>query len=58
MTAEFYDVKAKAKVTAKVTGCEKYEKNGKYRYALKGETKDGRTLTVFCSKEKYDKACK
>ena len=25
------------------------------RYALKGKTEDGRSLTAFCSKEVYDK---
>ncbi len=58
MEASFYDVKAKAKVTAKVISREKYESKGKTRYALKGKAADGRTLTVFCSKADYDKAGK
>lgn len=52
MKASFYDVKAKAKVEteviAKVT-----TSNG--RYAFKGQTADGRSLTRFVSKADYDK---
>ena len=58
MEAEFYDVKSKEKVIAKVTSREKYEKNGHTRYALKAKTKDGRNLTKFCSEADYNKAGK
>jgi len=53
MEAEFYDVKAHAKVKTKVTDKVKYD-NG--RYAFKGQTKDGRPLTRFVKKEDFDKA--
>lgn len=53
MKAEFYDVKAKKKVTANVVGKVQFA-NG--RYALKGETADGRSLTRFVKKDDYDKA--
>ncbi len=44
MKAEFYDVKAKASVTAEVTEKVQYP-NG--RYAFKAKTADGRSLTRF-----------
>ena len=50
---EFWDVKARAKVKADVTKVVKYP-NG--RFAVKGETKDGLSLTRFVSAadaEKY-----
>ena len=55
---EFWDVKARAKVKADVIKVVKYE-NG--RFAIKGETKDGRSLTRFVSAadaEKYKKDLK
>lgn len=58
MEANFYDVKMKQKVTAKVETAEKYAKNGTTRYAIKGKTADGRTLTCFCNQETYEKALK
>ena len=53
MKAEFYDVKAKAKVNAVVTEKVQFESNG--RYAFKAKTKDGRTLYRFVKKEDFDK---
>lgn len=54
MEAEFYDVKAKAKVKATVTEKVFFEKNN--RYAFKAKTEDGRNLTRFVSKADYDAA--
>lgn len=54
MEAEFYDVKAKAKVTATVTEKIKFDSNG--RYAFKAKTADGRNLTRFVSKADYEAA--
>ena len=54
----FYDVKAKAKVTAKITECVTYGSAGRTRYAFKGQTKDGRPLTAFVSKAAWEKAKK
>lgn len=51
-TAEFYDLKAKAKVTAPVLT---KATDGK-RYWFKGATKDGRTLTTLVSKDKWESA--
>ncbi len=53
MKAEFYDVKAKAKVEAQVVDAVQLA-NG--RFALKGKTSDGRSLTLFVAKAKYDEA--
>ena len=58
MEATFYDVKMKQRVTAKVLSAEKYDKNGTVRYAIKGKTNDGRSLTCFCNKDIYEKAVK
>lgn len=55
MTHEFYDVKAKQKVTTEITAKTTYGEGTRVRYAVKGMTKDGRNLTAFVSKEKYDK---
>lgn len=56
MKAEFYDVKAKTKVTAKVTEKVTFGEGEKVRYALKGRTDDGRSLTRFVSKKDFDAA--
>ena len=53
--AKFYDVKLKKSVERPVIAKQEYGEDGKKRYALKGETEDGRSLTVFCSKATYDK---
>ena len=53
MKAEFYDVKAKAKVQAEVTEKVQFESNG--RYAFKAKTKDGRTLYRFVKQEEFAK---
>lgn len=58
MEANFYDVKMRQKVVAKVTDAEKYDKSGTVRYAIKGKTADGRQLTTFCNKATYDQAVK
>ena len=55
MTHEFYDVKAKQKVTTKITGKTTYGEGKRVRYAVKGLTEDGRNLTAFVSKAVYDK---
>jgi hypothetical protein len=52
----FYDVKAKAKVEAKVTEKVTYGKKGNERYAFKAKTADGRNLTAFVSKDKWTAA--
>lgn len=54
MTDVFYDVKAKAKVEAEVTAKVVYGEEGKQRYAFKAVTADGRNLTKFVSKAKFD----
>ena len=53
MKAEFYDVKAKKKVKADVIAKVVIAANG--RYAFKGQTADGRSLTRFVSKEDFEK---
>lgn len=58
MEANFYDVKMKQKVVAKVIAAEKYDKSGTVRYAIKGMTNDGRSLTCFCNKDVYEQAVK
>ena len=56
MDHTFYDVKAKAKVTAKVIKKESFGSAGRERYAFKGQTADGRSLTAFVSKAVWDAA--
>ena len=56
MKHDFYDVKAKAKVTAEVTEKVTYGKKGNERYAFKAKTADGRNLTAFVSKDKWTAA--
>ena len=53
MKAEFYDVKAKKSVKADVIAKVVIAANG--RFAFKGQTADGRSLTRFVSKADYDK---
>lgn len=57
MDYEFYDVKKKAKVKAQITAKASYGSANRTRYAFKGQTKDGRSLTVFVGKDAWDK-CK
>ncbi|MDD3117769.1 MAG: hypothetical protein PHQ27_01200 [Victivallales bacterium] len=54
MKHSFYDVKAKKKVEAEVTQKVTYGKEGNERYAFKAVTGDGRNLTAFVSKDKWD----
>ena len=56
MKATFYDVKMRKKVEAEVVGKKEYKVRGQMRYALKGKTDDGRSLTKFVSKVDYDAA--
>ena len=56
MKAQFYDVKTRKKVEAEVTEKVVYGEKGKERYALRGKTSDGRSLTKFVSKADWDKA--
>lgn len=56
MEHSFYDVKAKAKVTAKVTEKATYGAKGNERYAFKAKTADGRNLTAFVSKDVWTAA--
>ena len=56
MKHDFYDVKAKQKVTTSVVAKVTYGKKGNERYAFKGKTADGRNLTAFVSKAVWDKA--
>ncbi len=58
MKHSFYDVKAKAKVSADVTDFVTYGDDSRKRYAFKAKTKDGRNLTAFVSKEVWEKAKK
>ena len=58
MKHEFYDVRAKAKDSADVIDFVTYGDAGRKRYAFKGKTKDGRSLTAFVSKETWEKAKK
>lgn len=52
--AKFYDVKMKKSVERPVIDKQTYGEGSRIRYALKGQTEDGRSLTTFCSKEVYD----
>lgn len=58
MQHKFYDVKAKKAVTAEVLKKVTYKnkKTGRTSYAFKAETKDGRNLTAFVSKDTFDGA--
>ncbi len=56
MKHTFYDVKSKAKVEAEVTEKVTYDAAGTTRYAFKGKTADGRSLTAFVNKAKWDEA--
>lgn len=56
MKAEFYDVKAKEKVTTKVIDKVTYGNGEKLRYAFKGVTADGRSLTRFVTKKEFNAA--
>ncbi len=51
MKHAFYDVKEKKKVEVEVTEKFKTKNN---RYALKAQTSDGRNLTAFVGKDKWD----
>ncbi len=51
----FYDVKAKEKVNADVIEFVTYGEAGRMRYAFKGKTADGRSLTAFVSKDVWEK---
>ncbi len=53
--ATFYDVKARTKVEAEVTEKKVYGEKGRERYAIRGKTKDGRSLTKFVKKADWDK---
>jgi hypothetical protein len=57
MNWSFYDVKAREKVETEVTGKKVYGEGKQERYAFKGQTKDGRSLTAFVGKADFDK-CK
>lgn len=56
MKHDFYDVKAKQKVTTDIVAKVTYGAAGNERYAFKGKTADGRNLTAFVSKAVWDKA--
>jgi len=56
MKESFYDVKTREKVDAEVTEKVKYGEPGNERYAFRAKTSDGRNLTKFVSKDKWDKA--
>ncbi|NMA43318.1 MAG: hypothetical protein GX946_08035 [Oligosphaeraceae bacterium] len=51
MKAKFYDVKNKERVETEVIEAVQLPNGG---YAFKGKAKDGRILTVFCSKAAYE----
>ncbi len=50
----FYDVKMREKIEADVTEKVTYGEAQKTRYAVKGRTSDGRNLTAFVNKQKWD----
>jgi hypothetical protein len=52
---EFYDVKLRKKVKAVVMEKVKYGEEGKERYAFRAKTDDGRNLTKFVKKERWEK---
>lgn len=52
--AKFYDVKTRQSVEAEVTGKRVYEGKGGKRYALRGQTSDGRNLTKFVSEADFN----
>ena len=56
MKHAFYDVKEKQKVEAEVLEKVTYGKPGNERYAFKAKTADGRNLTAFVNKQKWDEA--
>jgi hypothetical protein len=56
MKHSFYDVKEKKKVDAEITEKVTYGKPGNERYAFKAKTSDGRNLTAFVGKDKWDAA--
>ncbi|HOS44360.1 MAG TPA: hypothetical protein PK794_11750 [Armatimonadota bacterium] len=56
MKTTFYDVKTRQKVEADVTEKVVYGEGGRERYAFRGKTADGRTLTKFVSKDEWEKA--
>lgn len=57
MKATFYDLKNRKRVELTVTEKVTMTVRGAARYAFKGVTEDGRTLTLFTNKEKFD-SCK
>lgn len=58
MKHDFYDVKTKSKVSSDVVECVTYGEGSRIRYAFKGVTADGRSLTAFVGKETWEKAKK
>ncbi len=52
----FYDVKIKQKVEADVTEKVTYGEAPKLKYGFKAKTSDGRNLTAFVGKAKWDEA--
>ncbi len=56
MKHNFYDVKMKQKVEADVTEKVTYGEPPKLKYAFKAKTSDGRNLTAFVGKAKWDEA--
>ena len=58
MKHDFYDVKNQEKVTTDVVECVTYGTTERPRYALRGKTADGRNLTAFVNKAKYEEAQK
>lgn len=56
MKHDFYDVKAKKKVSADVIEKVTYGVKGNERYAFKGKTPDGRNLTAFVAKAAWTAA--
>ena len=56
MKHKFYDVKSKSHVETEVLECVTFQTKSHTRYAFKGKTADGRSLTAFVSKAVWDKA--
>ncbi len=52
----FYDVKIRQKVEAEITEKVTFGEASKLRYGFKAQTSDGRNLTAFVGRAKWDEA--
>ena len=58
MKHKFYDVKTKSHIETEVLETVTFQNGSRTSYAFKGKTADGRSLTAFVSKEKWEAAQK